>query len=205
MRIIGILLLVLVLLGATLGAGCIQGDRGRTGLQGPKGDPGDPGGPVGPQGLQGPQGEVGPAGETGLQGPQGPQGAYGHRGPEGPQGPAGVCDCGDLTPDDPVDYDYAAFLVYNLSNQYKDIPTVDAGDRITGSFTSTNGDVHFWLKDPLGFYILETDGDVTSQEFAVVAAVDGTYVLRFYNDHWWNDSLVNLDVTVYPSIVVWAD
>jgi len=180
------LLLVLVLLGATLGAGCIQGDRGRTGLQGPKGDPGDPGGPVGPQGLQGPQGEVGPAGETGT------------------QGPAGVCDCGDLTPGDPVDYDYAAFLVYNTSNQYKYI-TVEAGDRITGSFTSTNGDVHFWLKDPLGFYILETDGDVTSQEFAVVAAVDGTYVLRFYNDHWWNDSLVNLDVTVYPSIVVWAD
>jgi len=161
MRSIGVLFLVLMVIAATLGSGCIQGERG-------------------------PQGPAGPAG------------------PQGPQGPAGVCDCGDLRAGSSIEHDYDAFLVHNGSNEYKYV-TAEAGDRIAGSFTSTNGDVHFWLKDPLGFHILGTDGDVTSQDFAVVAAVDGAYAMQFYNDHLWNDSLVNLDVTVYPSIQVWAD
>lgn len=184
MRTVSITLLVIVVVAGMLGSGCIQGERG----------------PQGPQGSQGAQGEAGPAGEQGPQGDQGPQGPQGPQGLQGPQGDPGVA-----APASPVVlYDDHSFLVNNGETKYA-VVALEAGDRLTGSFTVTGGNIDFWVKDPFGFVVLRVDSDVSSEEFALVAATDGDYRLYFYNDALISDYMVTMSATRYPSIKIWAE
>ena len=101
-------------------------------------------------------------------------------------------------------YDDHSFLVNNGETKYA-VVALEAGDRLTGSFTVTGGNIDFWVKDPFGFVVLRVDSDVSSEEFALVAATDGDYRLYFYNDALISDYMVTMSATRYPSIKIWAE
>ncbi len=190
MRTLGILFLVLIVAAASLGLSCLgdEGPRGPTGSVGPQGEQGEQG-PTGLQGEQGPAGAAGAQGEPGVQGPEGDKGDKGDP-PDPPAGPV-------------VLKDGHSFLVNNGTTDSVSL-SLEVGDRLVGSFTAS-GDIDFWVKDPSGITILARDNR-TSQQFALIAATDGVYKLYFRNDTWWfNDYIVTLDATRYPSIQVWAD
>ena len=222
MRTVSILLLVLIVVGASLGFGCLadEGPRGPTGAEGaigPQGEQGEQGekGDIPPHEWNGthlrfqnpdgswgeytdiPEGAAGPQGDQGPQGEQGPQGDRGDEGPVGPPGSAPVPDSAEVLKDG------YSFLVSNSSTVYVTV-SLQLGDRLAGSFTTDGGDVDFWVRDPFSNKVFDVD-DTTSQDFALIAATDGDYKLGFWNGMLFSDLMVTLDATRYPSIQLWSD
>lgn len=205
MKTLIMLLLVLVVAAATLGLACLEGEpgsRGATGPVGPAGEQGDPG-PQGEPGSQGSAGATGPVGppahewsgtELRFQNPDGSWGDYSDL-----QGPG----AGDPPPTPEVLKDGYSFMVADGST-VSVMLSLQAGDRLVGSFTVDNGDVDFGVRDPFGFKILGRD-DISIQEFALIVATDGQHTLYFHNDYWFSDVMVTLDATRYPSIQLWSD
>jgi hypothetical protein len=104
------------------------------------------------------------------------------------------------TPKPPVTKQAALTVAAGESSVY--FISVNAGDRLTGTFTISGGsgnDVNFSVKDPTGNTVL-TGGRVSRNwQFDFVCASTGSYQLLFDNSFSLvSNKAVNLNMTVYP-------
>lgn len=201
MKVLGILFLIIIVIGASVGITYALAQQGVLSFAGPEGVAGL----QGEQGPQGPAGPQGPEGAQGEQGPEGPQGPQGQKGEDGEKGPKG--DTGDIgsPPASQAVLSNSPYTVGPWGTKYVYI-SLTRGDYVKGSFSVSGAVLDFCVRDPYGHDVLSWLDNISgSHSFAFIAPTDGSYGLLFSNDDLFTNSVLVLNVTRYPALQIWAD